>query len=126
MNPVTGWINKADDKLKVVELFFDREFYGSAITTSYMLMFSAAKALLLLKEINCSTHEGLIYLFKINYVDNGLFPKRLFKTMCKNKELRTAYLNFAKIDYDKCMAEEYLNYSREFLKTTKELLNELI
>lgn len=100
MNPTTGWIKNAEYKLTAAELFFDNEFYGSAITTSYMLMFSAAKALLMFKNIDCKTHEGLIYLFKISYVDNETFPKKLFRAMCKNKELRTAYFNIAKIDYN--------------------------
>ena len=31
------------------------------------------------KNIECKTLEGLIYLLKINYVDEGLFDRNLFR-----------------------------------------------
>lgn len=126
MDPVTGWINKAENKLEIIELFFDKGLYDSVITTSYMLMFSAVKALLLLKNIDCKTHEGLIYLFKTTYVDTELFPKKLFKAMCKNKELKTDYYIIAQVYCNESEAEEYLNFSKDFLRTTKELIDEFV
>ena len=43
-------------------MLFNKGYYSSIIDIIYMAMFSAVKALLLKKGIECKTHEGLIYL----------------------------------------------------------------
>ena len=117
-----SWLKKAQRHLDTAELLFNKGFSASIADIVYMAMFSAAKALLVKKGIECSTHEGLIYLFKINYVDRGLFNRELFKQFCRSKELKTRYFNFAFDGITKEEVWEALNSSRDFIDHAGDLI----
>ena len=116
------WLKKAECHLDTAELLFNKGFSPSIADVVYMAMFSAAKALLVKKDIECSTHEGLIYLFKINYVDRGLFNRELFRQFCRSKELKTRYFNLAFNRITKDEVWQYLNSSRDFIDHAGDLI----
>lgn len=120
---VEAWFDKAEKHLEVCEIFFDVEDYSGIVNSCFLGMFSAMKALLALKNIECKTHEGLIYLFKIHYVDNGLFDRNLFGFYCRTKELNTEFfrLNFDVFDEKTAVnvflkSQSFVDYSRDFAK----------
>lgn len=116
------WMKKAEKHLEAGKFLFDVIQSSSIIDISYMAMFSAVKALLIKRGIECKTHEGLLYLFKVNYVDSNLFSRFLFEKFCLCKELKTVYFNSYSDDLSKLVIWQYLNYSRDFLDDAWELI----
>ena len=116
------WMQKAENHLITAKLLFDKGFSSSIVDVVYMAMFSAIKALLLKRNIECKTHEGLLYLFKINYVDNNLFNRDLFRQFCLCKESKTRYFNLSHAKSSEFDVWEYLNYSRDFIDDAWELI----
>ena len=51
-----------------------QKHYGLSVTRSYYAMFTTARALLALKEMDSSRHSGVIALFNQHIVKAGLFP----------------------------------------------------
>jgi uncharacterized protein (UPF0332 family) len=88
---INAWFKKAESHIDVCDICFEIEDYDYIINSCFLAMFSVIKALLISKNVECKTHEGLIFLFKINFVDNGLFDRELFKFYCKTKELNTEF-----------------------------------
>ena len=64
-----AWFSKAERHINVCELYFDMEEYPFIVNSCFLAMYSVVKALFVLKNIECKTLEGLIYLLKINYLD---------------------------------------------------------
>lgn len=116
------WMQNAESKLNSSKLLFDKGFSSSIIDIIYFAMFSSIKALLLKRSIECKTHEGLLYLFKINYVDKGLFSRHLFKEFCRCKELKTSYFNLSQIGVPREVIWKYLNCARDFVDDSWELM----
>ena len=116
------WMKKAENHLITAKLLFDEGFSASIVDIVYMAMFSAIKALLLKRNIECKTHEGLLFLFKINYVDNMLFSRDLFRQFCLCKESKTQYFNFSHANVSKLDVWEYINYSRDFIDCAWDLI----
>lgn len=84
-------------------------------------MYSAIKALLALKNKECRTLEGVIYLLKISYVDEGLFDREMFRFFCKTKEMNTVFFR-SNFDYfDEKMAIDVFNRTNEFVEYSREL-----
>lgn len=68
-----AWFRKAESHIDVCEIYFDMGDYPFIVNSCFLAMYSVIKALFVLKKIGCKTLEGLIYLFKIKYVDEGFF-----------------------------------------------------
>ena len=116
---VDAWFRKAERHINVCGICFDLEDYSYIVNACFLAMFSVIKALLLMKDVECKTHEGLIYLFKINYVDNGLFDKELFRFYCKTKELNTEFFRLNFEVFDKKTACEVFNQTKIFVDYSK-------
>ena len=99
--------------------------YPFIINSCFLAMYSVIKALFVLKNIECKTLEGLIYLLKVNYVDENLFDKNLFKFFCNTKELNSEFLQINWDIFDEKMAMETFNNTRIFTDYSKDLLNDL-
>ena len=68
--------------------------YPGAINRAYYAIFTAARALLALKEIDSKTHQAAFLLFQKHYVKTGLFPRELAELAKRAKGIREA------ADYD--------------------------
>ena len=66
---INAWFKKADRHINVCGVCFEIGDYDYIVNSCFLAMFSVIKALLISKNLECKTHEGLIYLFKINFVD---------------------------------------------------------
>lgn len=122
---IDAWISKSKRHLEICELYFNMEDYPFIINSCFLAMYSVIKALFVLKNIECKTLEGLIYLLKINYVDEDLFDKNLFKFFCNIKELNSEFLQINWDIFDEKIAMETFNNTKIFIDYSKDLLNDL-
>ena len=70
---VATLLYESDEKLGWANAAFEQGYWSDAIYHSYNVFISAAKALLLDKNINSSTQIGIIKEFDAQYVDKGEF-----------------------------------------------------
>ena len=122
---IDSWVNKAERHIDVCEIYFNMDDYPFIVNSCFLAMYSLIKALFVLKNIECKTLEGLIYLLKINYVDEGLFDKNLFKFFCKTKELNSEFLQINWDIFDEKIAIETFNNTKILIDYSKDLLNDL-
>ena len=125
-NTITdAWFCKAERHINVCEFYFDMEEYPFIVNSCFLAMYSVVKALFVLKNIECKTLEGLIYLLKINYLDQQLFDKDLFKFFCNTKELNSKFLQIEWECFDEKIALEIFNNTNVFIDYSKDLFSEL-
>ena len=122
---IDAWISKSKRHMEICEMYFNMEDYPFIINSCFLAMYSVIKALFALKNIECKTLEGLIYLLKINYVDEGLFDRNLFKFFCNTKELNSEFLQINWNVFDEKIAMETFNNTKIFIDYSKDLLNDL-
>lgn len=120
-----AWFRKAESHIDVCEIYFDMGDYPFIVNSCFLAMYSVIKALFVLKKIGCKTLEGLIYLFKIKYVDEGFFNKERFKFFCKVKELNSEFLQMNCDGFDEIIALEIFNDTKIFIDYSKGLFGEL-
>ncbi len=120
-----AWFSKSERHIDVCEIYFDFEDYPFIVNSCFLAMYSVIKALFVLKNIECKTLEGLIYLLKINYLDQGFFDNVLFKFFCKVKELNSKFLQIEWDGFDEKMALEIFNNTRFFIDYSRGLFDEL-
>ena len=118
---IDAWFRKAKRHMNACDICFELEDYSFVINSCFLAMYSVIKALLTLKNIECKTLEGLIYLFKVNYVDDGLFDENLFRFFCKTKELNTEFFRLNFDFFNEGMALEVFNQTRVFIDYSRGL-----
>ena len=115
-------MNKANDKLISSNLLFDGGQYATSVSAAYYCMFLAAKALLIKKDYNPKSHEGLISLFGQVYVIEGDFDRNIAKYLSRAQSLRED------ADYDaydgitENIAKLWINHAEEFMNEAKKFL----
>jgi len=81
-------IDKAKEVLIEAEDSYKQNHFGLSVNRSYYAMFTSARALLALKELDSSKHSGVISLFNQHIVKTGLFSKEVSKSLPKAKDIR--------------------------------------
>ena len=76
------------DKLKSAQILFKKGQFKDSLSRSYYAMFSAARSLLVMKELDSSKHSGVISLFNQHFVKTGMVSKEAGKILKEAKELR--------------------------------------
>ena len=120
-----AWFRKAERHVNICEIYFEMKDYPFIVNSCFLAMYSVIKALFVLKNIECKTLEGLIYLLKIYYVDEGLFDRGLFKFFCKVNELNSEFLQINWDIFDEKIALEVFNNTNVFVDYSKDLFDEL-
>lgn len=105
---------------------FKNGHYKLSTNRSYYAMFSAAKALLALKELDARRHAGVILLFNQHFVKNGVFTKDLSKLLPKAKDIRedADYGDFVEIS--KQDAEHQIKNAERFINQAEKTISEMI
>ena len=108
-------INKAKEILIEAEDALRQNHFGMSVNRSYYAMFTSARALLALKELDSSKHSGVISLFNQYIVKTGLFAEELSKFLQKAKRIRedADYGDFVKITQED--AESQIDHARKFV-----------
>jgi uncharacterized protein (UPF0332 family) len=79
-------IEKSQKNLQEAEDALKQDHFGMSVNRSYYAMFTSARAVLALKELDSSKHSGVIALFSQHIIKPGLFPKRTKQILKKGKE----------------------------------------
>jgi uncharacterized protein (UPF0332 family) len=119
-------IRKAKEILIEANDSFDQRHYGLSINRSYYAMFTAARAILALKEVDSSKHSGVISLFNQHIVKGGLFPKEVSKFLPKAKDIRehADYGDFVEITEEDAQIQirRATQFVEEAEKTTQDMI----
>lgn len=123
-------LEKAKEILIEAEDALKQNHFGMSVNRSYYAMFTSAKALLAMKDLDSSKHSGVISLFNQHLVKLRLFPEEFSKFLQKAKRIRedADYGDFVKITQED--AENQIDHARKFvaeaertlLKMTKEAM----
>jgi len=119
-------IEKSQDNLQEAEDALKQNHFGMSVNRSYYAMFTSARAILALKELDSSKHSGVIALFSQHIIKPGLFPKELSKFLRKAKRIRedADYGDFVEIT--KKDAQMQLEHAKEFVEEAENSLQEMI
>ena len=119
-------IEKARENLQESEDSLDQNHFGMSVNRSYYAMFTSARAILALKELDSSKHSGVIALFSQHIIKPGLFPKELSKFLRKAKRIRenADYGDFVEITKED--AQMQLEHAKEFVEQAQNALQEMI
>lgn len=123
LDETQAFFNKSKKKLLSANSSYDLEDYSSAVSLSYYAMFLVAKALVLKKGIKApKTHNGLLYLFKVHYVEEEDFSYEKYVYLADTQSQRedADYDAFDEIDERIArkrikQAEGFINEAERFL-----------
>ncbi len=119
-------IEKAYSKLSVARDLIRTNHFADSVGASYYAIFSAIRALLMLKEINTKTHEGAITMFNKYFVLDKKFPPGINKLIRDAKDIRerSDYGGFFIVE--KKTAETYVEQAEQFVKRAEETMTEFL
>lgn len=119
-------MQKANEILIEAKDNFAQKHYGLSINRSYYAMFTSARALLALKDLDSSKHSGVIALFNQHIIKVELFPKELSKFLSKAKDIRedVDYADFVKISKEE--AQTQIKRAMKFVKEAEKVMQKMI
>lgn len=119
-------MEKGKEILKEAEDALKQDHFGMSVNRSYYAMFTSARALLALKELDSSKHSGVIALFSQHIIKPGLFPKELSKFLREAKRIRenADYGDF--IEITKEDAQTQLERSKKFAGEAEKTMQKML
>ena len=119
-------MDKAKEILTEAEDSLKQNHFGMSVNRSYYAMFTSARALLALKEVDSSRHSGVISLFNQHIVKAELFSKEIGKFLPKAKDIRedADYGDFVKITQED--AENQIDNAKKFVAEAERALLRII
>jgi uncharacterized protein (UPF0332 family) len=76
-NLVRFRLDQADAAVRATQVLLDQDLFRDAVNRSYYAMFYAVLALLVIKQIGTSKHQGAISVFDREFVRTGVFNREL-------------------------------------------------
>jgi len=119
-------MQKAKEILIESEDNLNQKHHGLSVNRSYYAMFTSARALLAMKELDSSKHSGVIALFNQHIIKAEIFPKELSKFLPKAKDMRedADYGDFIEITEED--AQTQLENAKKFVKEAERVLKKMI
>ena len=119
---VEGYLQKAENKLKVAEKLLGTGDYEDAVSRAYYAVFHATQALLLTEGQKAESHKGAVTLFSLLFVKTGKFGRNFGKYLANLKDNRESgdYEVFSYIDRE--TTETAITEAKEFLKEVRNYL----
>ena len=119
-------MEKAKEIITEAKDSFKQNHFGLSVNRSYYAMFTSARALLALKEVDSSKHSGVISLFTQYIVKTGLFPTEFSKLLREAKGIRedADYGDFVKITKED--ARKQIENSRKFVNEAEKVMLKMI
>lgn len=108
---VATLLYEAEEKLGWATESFENQVFADSIYHSYSVFVNAAKALLLLKDVNCNTQHAIIINFNENFASEDFFS---FET-----DFRSLVFQINQNEPGKEFTEKYLNDAKDFLSKAK-------
>lgn len=123
MREDTG-IERSDRALKAAELLYENEFYDVCVSRCYYSMFYLIQELFQRKNINYSTHSGLISQFGLQFVKSNLLDKEFSAILRRGFERRMLgdYGQIASVSRE--VAERAIEEAKRFNKKISEFLKD--
>lgn len=115
-------IEKAEKTLRDAEILLGAGSYFGAVNRSYYASFYTARALLATKELDSPKHSGVISLFNLHFVKEGVVSKDLGKILNELFEVRSEGDYEDERIFSKDEAERALIKSKTFLAGVKQVL----
>ena len=93
-------LQKSRENLKSADILIKAGMYGDSLSRSYYAIFTAARALLALKQLDSKKHSGVISLFNRHYVKTGIVDRTIGKELNKARLRRESsdYADFYLVD----------------------------
>lgn len=116
-------LQKSRENLKSADILIKAGMYGDSLSRSYYAIFTAARALLALKQLDSKKHSGVISLFNRHYVTTGIVDRTI------GKELNKARLRRESSDYadfylvDKKEAVNQFETAKRFIDAVENILS---
>ena len=119
-------LERAEERLKISKELLDLGHFADSLSKSYYAMFSAAKALLALRELDSSRHSGVLSLFNRYFVKEGLFSKESSRLLSEAKIEREEadYEDFVTVTEED--AKHQLKNAIKFVREAQEVLGKII
>ncbi len=120
MNEFDSLIQKSLKELESAELLIQHDSFNAAVSRTYYAMFYAVQVLFVDNGITSSSHSGTLSMFSKKFINTGILPKILGRTLNKVYEMRqSSDYNFTDfVTSDKAI--EILNIGKDFVKTILE------
>jgi len=122
---INRFLEKSKRKLRTAKKLYAEGEYEDAISRAYYAMYHAAKALLLTKNVEPKTHQGVLRLLGNFFIKTEVIERAYGKMLAYAKELRENG------DYDEYYdgteddAKTVIEDAENFLERIKEALQEL-
>ena len=119
-------LEDSKDKLGSSEILFNNGKYKDSISRSYYAMFSAAKALLVMKDLDSAKHSGVISLFNQHFVKAGIVKKEMGRLLREAQGVRerSDYADFVIISKEE--AQKQIQSAREFIREVETALKKIL
>jgi uncharacterized protein (UPF0332 family) len=119
-------LTQASERLEAARILVEASMWNDAITRSYYAIFTGARSVLALYNLDSKKHSGVISLFNRHVVKPGFVPKTLSKIITNARKGREAsdYADF--IEFTKEEAEEQYRQAQEFVNTVKDIIDKII
>jgi uncharacterized protein len=121
MSDIEEHFQSADEFLREGTHLMLGGFYRGAVGRAYYAMFHAAKAVLLSREIERSSHHGVLSAFGEHIVKPGLVERRFHTYITKAFARRNECDYLAFTTADKSEVETILGRAREFVEVCRTL-----
>lgn len=108
---VSTLIFEAEEKLLLASEALQNKSFSDSIYHSYSVFINTAKALLLLNDVRCNTHTGIINDFDKYFVENKIFSFP--------EDFKTLVLQINKNEPDQKFALKYFEEAKKFLSNSK-------
>ena len=113
-------LKRAKEALKAAEILFENDLISDSVSKLYYFLLYHIRALLLTKDLEPRSHEGVLRLFSLHFVKEGIFPpnhSHVLSKMMKYREeadYNPAY-TFTKEDYTE-FREEVISVAEDARK----------
>jgi len=119
-------MQKAKEILIEAKDSLTNKHYGLSVNRSYYAMFTSARTLLALKEMDSSKHSGVIALFNQHIIKTGHFPREISKFLPRAKDIRedADYGDFVEITEED--AQTQLERAKKFVEEAEVTMQKMI
>jgi len=118
-------MRKAKDKLESAWILFRNSKFEDAVSRAYYAAFFAASAVLYLLGEVPKSHDGLIHLFGLKVIREGLVDKKYGRILSKLREARESSDYSLYTFFEKEEVLSLLNDAEAFIKEMERLINSM-
>ena len=118
-------LERAKEDLEVAKLNYEHKYYKSANNRAYYTIFHAIRAVLAIERVDFKKHKDVQAYFNKNYVNTGIFPKKLGHKIAEASKIRedSDYDDEFIEDSNKTLAQ--IETAEELIKLVEEYLNKI-